>query len=91
MKASELMERYTMMTYVTTKECEGVEGQKWHLLPAEMTAVDAIRFVANKLKISQDKVLETRGYVKNDCLYLRKSWEKVPKGAVDVWAMSVRG
>ena len=90
MKANEL-KQYTMRTFITTKECDGVEGKKWYLLPAEMTCIDAIRYVANKLKIGQDKLLESRGYVLKDALYLRKSWEKVPKGAEDVWVVTVRG
>ena len=75
----------------TAREFHGEDGGKWYVLPGEMTAIDAIKLIADKLHISKDKVQETKGYVKNGIfLYLRKSWEKVPAGAADVWAMTVR-
>ena len=90
MEVKELKKLYEIEEYVTTKNCMGKEGQKWFVLHAEMTAIDAIKLVANKLHVGSEKVLETRGYVQNDKLFLRNSWEKVPKGATDVWAISLR-
>ena len=91
MDAKELKKIYEIEEYVTTKNCVGRVGSKYYVLPAEMTAVDAIKIVANKMKVGVNRVLETRGYVQDNRLFLRKSWEKVPMGAVDVWAMTVRG
>ena len=90
MKVKELKELYEIEEFVTTENCEGELFEKWFVLPAEMSAIDAIKLVANKLHVSNDKVAETRGYVVENKLYLRKSWEKVPEGAEDVWAMTVR-
>ena len=90
MEVKELKKLYEIECYVTTKGCDGKEGKKWYVLPAEMSAVDAIKMAANKLHVGSDKILETRGFVVGDKLYLRKSWQKVPMGAVDVWAITVR-
>ena len=73
------------------KEFHADDGGKWYVLPGEMTAIDAIKLIADKLHISKDQVQETRGYVKDGVfLYLRRSWENVPTGAAAVWAMTVR-
>lgn len=90
MQTSELKKLYTVKSFTSTKECDGEPGTRWYVLPGEMSAIDAIKLVADKLHVSKDKVTETRGYVLDDKLYLRKSWEKVPTGASDVWAMTVR-
>ncbi len=90
MQTSELKKLYTVKEFITTEGCEGKVGTKWYVLPAEMTAIDAIKLVADKLHISKDKVQETQGYVRGDKLYLRNSWEKAPKGTSDVWALTVR-
>lgn len=90
MEVKELKKLYEIECYVTTKDCDGKEGKKWYVLPAEMSAVDAIKLVANMLHIGTSKLVETRGYVLDDKLFLRKSWDKVSKGTEDVWAITVR-
>lgn len=90
MKSNELASIYTIKNFITTEECNGVKGTRWYVLPGEMSAIDAIKLVAHKLHISKDKVTETRGYVFDNKLYVRKAWEKVPTGASDVWALIVR-
>lgn len=84
MQTSKLKKLYTV------REFYADDGSKFYVLPGEMSAIDAIKLIADKLHISNDKVRETRGYVEGNFLYLRKSGDPVPEGAVDVWAMTVR-
>lgn len=90
MTTSELKKIYTIEDFITTEECEGKVGARWYVLPGEMTAIDAVKMVADKLHVSKDNIVESRGYVCNNKLYLRKSWEKKPNGTKDVWALVVR-
>lgn len=90
MTTSELKRIYTIEVFTTTEEDEGRVGTKWYVLPGEMTAIDTVKMVADKLHISKDNIVESRGYVRNGKLYLRKSWEKKPNGTKDVWALVVR-
>lgn len=90
MTTSELKKIYTIEDFTTTKECKGKDGARWYVLPGEMTAIDAVKMVADKLHISKDNIVESKGYVCNNKLYLRKSWEKKPNGTKDVWAVTVK-
>lgn len=87
MNIKELKETYGVSTFYDE------DGKRWYAVFSDISAIDAIRLVADKAKVSMDRIIETRGYIggtRHDLLFLRSSWEKVPKNAWDVWALTVR-
>ncbi len=85
MNIKELKEQYKIEIFY------GESNEKWYVLPAEMSVIDAIRMVADKAKVSMDKILETRAYVAYNNLFTMTSWEIAPPSATRiVWALTVR-
>lgn len=73
------------------RKFSGIEDKKtWYVLQGDIPALEAIKQVAKAIKISADKIVETRGYVRDDQLFLCKTGEKIPRGSKAVWAITRR-
>ncbi len=69
----------------------GIEDKKmWYVVDGKLPALEAIKQVAKQIKSSVDKIVETRGYVMDDQLFLCKTGEEIPHNSNAVWAITRR-
>lgn len=69
----------------------GIDDKKtWYVLQGDIPALEALKQAAKQIKSSVDRIVETRGYVIDDQLFLCKTGEKIPRGSKAVWAITRR-
>ena len=83
------MEINDLKNYNVEQYVDDDTKETYYVVDGELSAIDAIKLVANRLHVNKDNVRETRGYVIGDKMYFAKSSEKVLANATKVWSVSV--